>query len=156
MKIEHFLSFLLLLSVIPGCERMDWPKGTAKAEKLWQEKGSENYSYLYHRACYCFNPWEHSIRVVVRNDTVADAYDPYTGLTLMDTIRQMPLYQVDPSPFKTINEFFEIVKEKGDVSGKKFDVSFEPKLGYPVLIRINEDPASDVFLHHIITDLQLE
>lgn len=104
------------------------------ARSRWQAQGVRNYTYHFHRSCFCLAEIIREADVLVRAGRVVGATNVVYGRSPDPS--WTPPVQPDLSGLKTIEEFFDLVavaQQESDL----VSVSYDPVMGFPHQITVD-------------------
>lgn len=102
------------------------------AAARWADRGPTDYSYVFDQLCECL--YTQSVRLTVRGGEVVSA-EALPGSS-------PPIGPLDPELFPTVDELFDRLRIAAGSDPVRFDVSFDPELGYPT--RADVDVSAQV------------
>ena len=106
----------------------------------WRANGSENYHFNFQRSCFC-------LRDFTREAVVEVAQGAIFAVTYADDGGAVDADLNDS--YDTVDELFALLEEAVVSGAVQIDAEFDPILGYPVSLYIDQDrriAASDVLL----------
>jgi len=103
------------------------------AMEKWASSNPQNYTYEFTTICFCF--FTEQVRVVVEDDSVVAVLDIESNQPKMVTINdeQVPVLEVMPEMFYSINDFFERLVEWTE-SADESELEFNEQNGMPITI----------------------
>ena len=114
-----FLLLMLPLSCIKNSEIL--PDDISVEEKKWREQGIEDYEFTLQISCFCTREYTLPKRIVVENNQVI-------------SVDGTPYEELNDSSFRTIDGFFNYIRETRKRYPEEENITYDPKLGYPTYI----------------------
>lgn len=134
MNYKNLLIGVLLFGSLSGCANDNVSqREIAKLEKAinkWEAQKTQNYSYNFSKACFCY--YFEEVTVVVRADTVHAILNIETGEDAVIELQEGEerLIDVYPELFYTIDEIFELLKT-ASLMADEMKGTYDSKIGYP-------------------------
>ena len=117
--LASFLLLMLPLSCIKNSEIL--PDDISVEEKKWREQGIEDYEFTLQISCFCIREYTLPKRIVVENNQVI-------------SVDGTPYEELNDSSFRTIDGFFNYIRETRERNPEEENITYDPKLGYPTYI----------------------
>ena len=114
-----FLLLILPLSCIKNSEIL--PDDISVEEKKWREQGIEDYEFTLQIICFCTREYTLPKRIVVENNQVI-------------SVDGIPYEELNDSSFRTIDGFFNYIRETRARNPEEENITYDSKLGYPTYI----------------------
>ena len=119
IRLLAFLLFILSLSCVKNSEIL--PDDISVEEKKWREQGIEDYEFTLQISCFCIREYTLPKRIVVEKNQVI-------------SVDGTPYEEINDSSFRTINGFFDYIREARKRNPEEENITYDPKLGYPTYI----------------------
>jgi hypothetical protein len=106
----------------------------------WRANGSENYHFNFQRSCFCLRDFTREAVVEVAQRAIFAATYADDGAAVDADLNDS---------YDTVDELFALLEEAVVSGAVQIDAEFDPILGYPVSLYIDQDrriAASDVLL----------
>ena len=117
--LPSFLLLILPLSCIKNSEIL--PDDISVEEKKWREQGIEDYEFTLQISCFCTREYTLPKRIVVENNQVI-------------SVDGIPYEELKDSSFRTIDGFFNYIRETRARNPEEENITYDSKLGYPTYI----------------------
>lgn len=119
LLLPSFLLLILPLSCIKNSEIL--PDDISVEEKKWRERGIEDYEFTLQISCFCIREYTLPKRIVVENNQVI-------------SVDSISCEELNDSSFRTIDGFFNYIRETRERNPEEENITYDPKLGYPTYI----------------------
>jgi hypothetical protein len=117
-----------LTSLAFACEK-DSKQQLLKMQQLWNSQNSFNYSYNVKKQCFCSPDYTREMRVLVVDNTVANAQYVDTNEKVSKRIIEQLV---------TVSEWFIEISKAADNELGEVEVVYDEMQGYPANIKIDE------------------
>ncbi len=119
LRLLAFLLLIFSLSCVKNSEIL--PDDISVEEKKWREQGIEDYEFTLQISCFCIREYTLPKRIVVEKNQVI-------------SVDGIPYEEINDSSFRTINGFFDYIRETRKRNPEEENITYDPKLGYPTYI----------------------
>jgi len=129
-SLVSLITFLLL--IMTSCSKEVIKKKTLSENRSkWEQVNTGDYEFDYNVGCFC--AFSGNARVVVKSDTLHDVLDPDTGLPLLISVDSLPVLELYPNSFYTVDEMLDRIQVERRES-HTVDVTFDEENGYPTSV----------------------
>ena len=134
-----FILLLLSLSCVKNSEILS--EDISAEEKKWRDQGIEDYEFTLQISCFCIREYTLPKRIVVENNQVI-------------SVDGTPFEELNDSSFRTIDGFFNYIRETRERNPEEENITYDPKLGYPTYIYFDISYSiADEEIGYTISDL---
>lgn len=139
--------YLLILLFSLGCEKNTEPPAEdslSKNEKKWEAFDFENYSFTLQITCFCIVDYTLPKTIVVRDNAVV-------------SIGGRPFAELNDVSYRTIDEFFDYIRERQKENPVVETLDFDETYGYPSYIYFDiSEMIADEEIGYTLSDFNPE
>ncbi len=141
---RYFFLLFFIIGMQLSCEKeLDTTEDTLSSqEKKWRDQKIENYEFTLQITCFCIQEYTLPKRLLVKKNELV-------------TVDGVSVDELNDPAFKTIEGYFNFIRETRKKNPDKESIAYDSRLGYPTSIFFDLSfQIADEEINYSISDLK--